>query len=75
VFAGIKELSKLSRKNFSLGGLRKEVPRAKNERFHLGYFSYCIKKKIEVEIQRTSRVEREVMTSQIMLNKKVYRHS
>lgn len=75
VLRKIKELSKLSRNNFPLGGLRKEVHKAKNESFHLGYFSYCIKRRIKIAIQRTSGGEREVETSRIMFNKKFYSHS
>lgn len=71
----IQELSKLSRNNFPLGGPRKEFHKAKNESFHLDYFSYCTKKMIELAIQRTSGGEREVKTSRIMFNKKVYSHS
>lgn len=74
VLRKIEELSKLSRSNFPLGGLRKEVHKEKNESFHLGYFSNHIKKMIEIAIQRTSGGEMEVKTNWIMFNKKVYSH-
>lgn len=56
-----KELSRLSRNSFHLGGLRKEVHNP-DEIFHsLPYFSYPIKR-IEIAILRT-RGEREVKKS------------
>lgn len=55
-----------------------QVKRFKNlygRGFRLGFFSYCMKKKLEIAIRRTSRGKKEAKTSPIMFNNKVYSNS